>query len=181
MPPRRENLKHETKNGNTALRSLRVGWATKECGCVQLVGLALCWFLPRCFPVSCPFSAPLSPKSPNDSHSGRAPTTHKMDPYTANHQAAQGSRPGKVARRKKKPGLPKSAHPLLPRFPRLGLSDLTTRLSTHGGDRYQVNCVRSSSCVSITATSEIPLSLSQSLSSTPPPRSKVDSTNPGKF
>lgn len=154
MPPRRENLKHETKTGHTALRSLRVGWATKECGCVQLVGLALCWLLPLAPHVSFLFSAPLSSNGPSDSHSGRAPTTHIMDPYTANHQAAQGS---KVARGKKNTAF-QILHSRLPRFPRLGLSDLTTRLSTHSGDRYQVNCVRSSSCVSITATSEIPLS-----------------------
>lgn len=123
--------------------------------------------------VSFLFSVPLSSNGPSDSHSGRAPTTHIMDPYTANHQAAQGR---KVARGKKNLAC-QILHSRLPRFPRLGLSDLTTRLSTHSGDRYQVNCVRSSSCVSITATSEISLSLS----STPHPRSKVDSPNPGKF
>lgn len=157
------------------------GWAGRRRMRVCPTGRArLVGFLPSCWPVSLPFWGPLSSKRPNDSHSERAPTAHKMDPYTANHQATQAC-PGSVAARGKKNLACQNLHSRLPRLPRLGLSDLTTRLSTQSGYRCQLNCVRSRSYVSITATSEIPLSSVFPVPKPPPPRSKVDSPNPGKF
>lgn len=71
------------------------GGQTKNAGVSNWSG-SPCWFSPSCWPLSFPLWGPLSSKRPNDSHSGRAPTTHKMDPYTANHQATQAC-PGSVA------------------------------------------------------------------------------------
>lgn len=145
------------KLGTTALRSLRVGCATKACGCVQLVGLALLAspsLLPR--PLS-PFGPPAveEPRRQPLGASTHDPQNGPLHRKPPSCPSLQGSK----REGKENLACPKSAFPLLPRFPRLGLSDLTTRLSTQGGDRCQVDCVRSSSCVPITATSEIPLCL----------------------
>lgn len=57
-----KNLKHETKTGNTALRSLRVGCATKNAGVSNWSG-SPCWFLPLCSPcLSSPFGTPVVQK-----------------------------------------------------------------------------------------------------------------------
>lgn len=106
--------------------------------------------------------------------------THKMDPYTANHQATQAC-PGSVAARGRKNLACQNLHSRLPRLPRLGLSDLTTRLSTQSGYRCQLNCVRSRSYVSITATSEIPLSSCLPSPKTPSPSLKSGFNKPWKI
>lgn len=122
-------------------------------GRARLVGFSLV-ALPSPFS----FRAPCRRRAPTTATRGEHPRPtngplHRKPPGCPRKVVQQGSKEGRENL------ACQNLHSRLPRFPRLGLSDLTTRLSTHSGDRYQVNCVRSSSCVSITATSEIPFFL----------------------
>lgn len=152
------------------------GAPTKNAGVSNWSG-SPCWFFPPVPRVSLSLFGPPVVEEPQRQPLGASTHDPQIGPLHRKPPACQPAQGSKVARAKKNLAC-QNLHPRLPRFPRLGLSDLTTRLSTHGGDRYHVNCVRTSSCVSITATSEIPLSLSLLPLTL---AQKWIPTNPGKF